>query len=98
MQFIKDNPYFVAIIFVAMMSIVTALLYAIDKYKAVRGDRRIPEATLLMFSLFGGGIGGFIAMMMTRHKTRGEHWYFRVVNLLGVIIAATLIVAAYVLL
>lgn len=96
MQFIKDNPYIVAIIFVAMMSIVTALLYAIDKYKAVRGERRIPEATLLMFSLLGGGIGGFVAMMMTRHKTRGEHWYFRVVNLLGVIIAAAIVVATYI--
>ena len=96
MQFIKDNPYIVAIIFVAMMSIVTALLYAIDKYKAVRGERRIPEATLLMFSLLGGGIGGFVAMMMTRHKTRGEHWYFRVVNLLGVVIAAAIVVATYI--
>ena len=36
--------------------------------------RRVPEAHLLGLSLFGGSIGGLIAMHAFRHKTK--KWYF----------------------
>ena len=67
----------------AVVSIVTYCLYAADKKKAQKGEWRIPEATLLLTSFFGGAIGGVCAMFFKRHKTK--HWYFRVVNLLGLI-------------
>ena len=46
----------------------------IDKRRAVKNKRRIPEKTLFMFVLLGGGIGGTAAMYVFRHKTK--HWYF----------------------
>ena len=37
--------------------------------------RRIPEKTLFLFVLLGGGIGGTAGMFVFRHKTK--HWYFK---------------------
>ncbi len=64
--------------FLGFMTVVTFLLYAIDKRRAVRGGWRIPEATLLGCSIFGGAVGGLIAMFLVRHKTRRA--YFRLTN------------------
>ena len=50
-------------------------LMGVDKWKARRGDWRIPEATLWAFALLGGALGGTLGMQVFRHKTR--HWYFR---------------------
>lgn len=79
--------YAIALLAVAIL---TFILYAADKLKAVRGEWRVPEATLLLFSFFGGGIGGYIAMLITRHKTR--KWYFHAVNILGILWQLALLV------
>ena len=73
------------------ISVVTFLVYAIDKSRAKRGKWRVPEKTLLMLSFFGGGLGGITAMYLLRHKTK--HWYFTVINCIGVILQACAIVA-----
>ena len=54
----------------AVMSGVTFLVYAIDKSKARRGSRRIPEATLHLLELLGGWPGAFAAMAIVRHKNK----------------------------
>ncbi len=46
----------------------TAML--IDKLKAERGSWRIPEKTLFMITLLGGGIGTITGMYLFRHKTK----------------------------
>ena len=46
-----------------------------DKARARRGGWRIPEKTLFLPALLGGGLGGVLGMRLFRHKTR--HWYFR---------------------
>ena len=46
-----------------------------DKWKARRGDWRIPEATLWAFALLGDRCLAGLGMQVFRHKTR--HWYFR---------------------
>lgn len=74
-------PYYC--VFIGVMSIITYCLYASDKKKARRGEWRVPEKTLLLFSFFGGAVGGLLAMYMVRHKTK--HWYFPVINLLGIV-------------
>lgn len=66
------------LIFILAMSITTFILYAVDKAKAKKGAWRIKEATLLLFSFFGGALGGYIGMLSLRHKTK--HWYFMVIN------------------
>ncbi|MBR1975390.1 MAG: DUF1294 domain-containing protein [Clostridia bacterium] len=74
----------------AVISLITLILYVVDKKRAKKGEWRIPEATLLCFSFFGGAIGGYFAMFAARHKTK--HWYFHLVNLLGLLWQIALLV------
>jgi len=67
-------------VFIGIMSLITFILYGADKRKAKKGEWRIKEKTLLLFSVFGGGIGGFLGMALFRHKTK--HWYFVLINTL----------------
>lgn len=77
-------------IYLGALTLITFIVYGIDKLKAKNGGWRVPEKTLLTLSLLGGGLGGIIAMNLFRHKTSGEHWYFTVLNVLGIIIHAAL--------
>lgn len=61
---------------VVLWNIVTFLMMAIDKRKAVRNRRRISERVLLLSAFFFGGIGSFTGMFVFRHKTR--HLKFRI--------------------
>lgn len=74
----------------AALSLIAFFLYASDKRRAKRQQRRIPEKTLLGISFLGGAIGGYAAMLCCRHKIR--HWYFHAVNLLGIAWQAGLLV------
>ena len=62
-------------VLLGVMSVISFTLMGIDKAKARRGSRRIPEKTLFLFTLLGGGIGGTFGMHVFHHKTR--HWYFK---------------------
>ena len=66
-----------------ILSVITFFMYGIDKFKAQRGKWRISEKALLVSSFIGGAVGGFLAMQLFRHKTK--HWYFSVVNILGLV-------------
>ena len=77
-------------IYLAVLSLAAFIAYAADKNKAKRGAWRIPEATLLALSFFGGAVGGYLAMQTVRHKTK--KWYFHFVNLLGLAWQALLLV------
>lgn len=44
-------------------------LFGLDKILALGHKRRIPEATLLTFSLLGGSIGAMLGMTVFHHKT-----------------------------
>lgn len=76
----------------ALISLITFCLYARDKRAAKKGNWRTPEKVLLLFSFFGGAIGGSLAMALLRHKTR--HWNFVAVNAIGLLWQIAAIVAA----
>lgn len=78
--------------YLILLSIITFAMYRADKRKAEKGKMRTPEKVLLLSSFLGGAFGGYPAMLIFRHKTKGEHWYFTFVNLLGILIHAGLIV------
>ncbi len=75
-----------------LFSIIDYIAYGVDKSKAKKGKWRTKEKTLLLLSFLGGAFGGFPAMLIFRHKTKGEHWYFTVVNILGLAIHITLMI------
>lgn len=66
------------------MSVISFVIYKVDKVKAENKKWRIKESTLLGFGFFGGAAGALIAMKMFRHKTK--HWYFWAINILGLIL------------
>lgn len=58
----------------AVFSVIGAAAAAKDKRAAVRGERRVPEARLLLYGLLGGAAAEFIAMAAIRHKTRKKRF------------------------
>ncbi len=64
-----DKSYAAALIYLAVISFVTFIITALDKIFAKKNMRRIPEATLLTFALFGGALSEYITMKLIRHKT-----------------------------
>ena len=64
----------VAAAWVAVMSVVGAIVCALDKRAARRGARRVPEKTLWLLAVFGGAAGVWAAMLIAHHKTRKTHF------------------------
>lgn len=64
--------------FVFVMSIITFIVYGIDKRKAIRGQWRIPEKTLLLLAVLGGSPGAMAGMKIFRHKTQKPRFYIGV--------------------
>ena len=62
--------------YLLVLSLVLFCMMGSDKHRAKKGAWRIPEKTLFLFTLLGGGIGGTLGMHVFHHKTR--HWYFAV--------------------
>ena len=52
------------------INLVTYLMYAWDKRRAKKGQRRISERELLLWALAGGSPAAFLAMRKFRHKTQ----------------------------
>lgn len=60
------------------INLITYPVWWIDKRQAGRGGFRVPEWTLHLLSLLGGGFGGVLAMQTLRHKTQKP--MFRIVH------------------
>ena len=56
-------------IYLMIINLIAFLAMGVDKRKAVKHKWRIPEKTLMMFSVLGGSLGMFIGMQLFRHKT-----------------------------
>lgn len=81
-----EFKYYLALILI--ISFITMILYFSDKRRAMKNKWRIKESVLLSFSFFGGALGGMVGLYVLRHKTK--HWYFVVINWLGLIIQVAL--------
>ena len=63
------NPLHVALIYLAIINVITFFLFGIDKLKAKRSKWRVSEAMLLGMAAIGGSIGAWLGMMVWHHKT-----------------------------
>lgn len=52
------------------MSLITFLMYAVDKGAAESGNQRVPEGRLHLFELLCGWPGALVGQQFFRHKTR----------------------------
>jgi uncharacterized membrane protein YsdA (DUF1294 family) len=58
------------LIWLAVMSAITFLLYGFDKARSKAGGWRVPEVVLHGLALAGGFPGGWVGRSMFRHKTQ----------------------------
>lgn len=65
-------PLLTGLFVLAAINLVAWIAFWWDKRAAVRGDRRVPERTLLMLALIGGSPAAVAAQRKLRHKTRKE--------------------------
>lgn len=63
------KQYLPFIIYFLAVSLVTAIITSIDKYKAKKDAYRISEATLFTLAAVGGALSEYLTMRLIRHKT-----------------------------
>ncbi len=59
-----------------LMSVLTFVWYAFDKWRATRGGKRVPETTLHLLELLGGWPGGCLGRSLLRHKSSKASFVF----------------------
>ena len=64
----------VLLVWLAVINLLTFIVYGADKRRARRDKWRVPEKTLFLLPLLGGSIGALLGMRVFHHKTK--HWYF----------------------
>ncbi len=75
----------------AAMNVATLLGYGLDKWRAIRGGRRVSEAVLLGLAALGGSPGALVAQRLFRHKTAKRS--FQVAFWILVILQAAIVIA-----
>lgn len=82
------------ILYFLIINIVGFLIMFIDKRKAKKGAWRIPEKTLFLITVLGGGVGTTAGMYVFRHKTQKLQFVigFPFITILEIILAIYLII------
>ena len=68
----------IALIYLAVINVVTFFMYGIDKWKAKKSKWRIREAALLGLAVLGGSIGAWLGMKVWHHKTQHKKFKYGV--------------------
>ena len=76
-----QTTFYILLGILAVTNVVAFVAYGIDKRKAINGDWRIPEATLLLLAALGP-LGAWLGMESFRHKTRKSKFKYGVSALL----------------
>ena len=63
------KQYLPFLIYFLIISLVTAIITATDKYKARKGRFRISEKALFLLAVMGGALSEYLTMRLIRHKT-----------------------------
>jgi uncharacterized membrane protein YsdA (DUF1294 family) len=86
-------PWWIAAIYLGT-SVVTFVIYAVDKSAARSGRWRVSESTLLSIGLVGGWPGAVLAQQLLRHKTKKlsfgrAFWATVLLNVVAFVVFAT---------
>ena len=74
--------------YLAVINVITFIVYGIDKLKAKKGKWRIPEATLLLLAIVGGSIGALCGIKIWHHKTMHKKFKYGIPLIIAIQIAA----------
>lgn len=83
----------ILLLYVAVISLVTAGVTVYDKLAAKKGAWRIPEKTLLLLGLVGGAAAELAVMLVIRHKTKHKKF---MIGLPAILVLHVAIIAAVV--
>lgn len=86
-EFINAAPW----LYLALISLISAIVTVRDKSAARRGKRRTSENTLMLLAALGGSAAMLMTMLLVRHKTK--HMKFMVG--IPIIILFQTVVAAF---
>ena len=81
-------------LYIAIINIITFVIYSIDKLKAQKNWWRISESTLLILAIIGGSIGAWMGIKIWHHKTMHKKFKYGI----PIIIILQLILVSYILL
>ena len=84
----NDHSYLhIALIYLAVINVVTFFMYGIDKWKAKKSKMRIRETALLGLAVLGGSIGAWLGMKVWHHKTQHKKFNYGVTAIIIVQLA-----------
>lgn len=66
--------------YLLLFSLITFILFLVDKQLAIKEKTRIKEKVLLFFVTIGGGIGGYFGRVLGHHKTK-KIYFSLIINL-----------------
>ena len=71
-----DKLFFLLLIIEGIVSVICFFTFGLDKLLACKGKRRIRERTLHFWTWLLGAPGSFLGMLVFRHKTAHDgFWY-----------------------
>ena len=70
--FLINHKYL--LIYLLIINILTFIIFAVDKYKAVKNRRRVRITVLLFLAFIGGTIGALCGIYFLRHKTNKNYF------------------------
>ena len=68
LEFLREHA--VIICYVVIVSIISVIVTAMDKIRAINSGRRIPEILLFLLAALGGSTMMLVMMRLIRHKTK----------------------------
>ena len=87
-----DIRYKAALIYFAAVSIISAVVCAADKRRAVKGKWRVKESTLFLLCALGGSAAMYITMRLIRHKTLHKRFMIGIPLIIAVQIALSVLI------
>jgi uncharacterized membrane protein YsdA (DUF1294 family) len=72
----------ILVYFFLAISLVSFLLWGVDKYRAIQQQWRIPENWLIGLTVCGGALGALAGMLVFRHKIRKPLFWILVITFL----------------
>ena len=78
-------PFVLALLL--LINLITFSVFGYDKQLAKNRKNRISERSLFLLMLFGGTIGGLLAMLIFRHKTKKSSFKLMVFGIIVIQLA-----------
>ena len=78
---------------VLAVSLVSVVVYGVDKLRSLESRSRVPENVLIALSSMGGVLGTILGMIFFNHKSNMSHkWHFFTTIIISFLIQLALVV------